>query len=418
MKKNVLPFLTAWLLLTICVSAVAQDRIECTVVNPLNGLRTNEPIVIRFADVQKELPGYEGGKLAVYNGDLAICAQFDDLDGDGHWDELVFLTDLRPKEKKTFTFRLDAASVSKQTDCDKEVQAQMFFHNPDRSITPTLEASSTADNMYSKMYHHGPAWESDKIAYRLYFDKKTTVDVYGKKKYRLELADTKWYPTDEQLADGYGDDILWVGNSVGVGTLKGWNGAEATHIDPMKKRTARIVVNDNLRTVVDMAVEGWQYNGQSIDVTARYIQYAHHRDMVTQVIIGGPAASGNLMFSTGVQKVRESQVYSDHHELIAVWGTEYPQPDTVKYARETFGLGVIVPKKNIEKFATDPLNHLIIIKNNQQPVIEYYIVAAAQKEENGYKTASEFFAYMEDLKQIVCNPVQIKLSHKSAVPAK
>jgi len=410
MKINFISVSVSCFLFIVCTTIFAQDRIECTVSNPLNSLRNNEPVVVRFADILKELPGYAGGNVAVYDGNKEICVQLDDLDGDGVWDELVFMTDLRPKEKKTFVLHLNIDAANQAANCVKEVQAQMFFNNPDRSITPTLEASSTADNMYNRMYHHGPAWESDKIAYRLYFDKKTTVDVYGKKKYQLELADTKWYPTDEQLANNYGDDILWVGNSVGVGTLKGWNGKEATHIDPMNKRTARIVINGNLRTVVDMAVEGWQYQGKSINVTARYIQYARRRDMVTQVIIGEPAARENLTFSTGVQKVRESLVQiNEKGGIIAVWGTEYPTPDTLKYARETFGLGVIVPQKNIEKFTDDPLNHLFILKNNKQPVIEYYIAAASQKEEEGYKTPAEFFAYMRELKPIVCNPVQIKL---------
>ena len=390
-------------------AVTAQNRIECTVTNPSNILRENEPVVIRYADVKKELLDYMGGYITVYEGNIEICSQQDDLDSDGVWDELVFLTDLRPKEKKTFVLHVNATTDGKLQDCPKEVNAQMFFNNPDRSIKPTFEASSTADNMYNRMYHHGPAWESDKIGYRLYFDKKTTVDVYGKKKYRLELADTKWYPTDEQLANQYGDDILWVGSSVGVGTLKGWDGKEATHIDPMNKRTARIVVNGNLRTVVDMAVEGWQYQGQSLDVTARYIQYARHRDMIAQVIIGEPAARGHLIFCTGVQKVRQSQTYNDNDGLIALWGTEYPTPDTLKYARETFGLGVVVPKKSMEKHAIDPLNHLIVIKNNKQQVIEYYISAASLKEENGFKTSDEFFAYMQDVKQIVCNPVKIKI---------
>ena len=400
------------LLFIFCATVAGQERIECTVINPSDIMRQNEPVVIRFADIRKELPNYAGGCLAVYDGNMEICSQQDDLDGDGVWDELVFLTDLRPKENKTFVLHLNITAGDKTTECVKEVNAQMFFNNPDRSITPTLEASSTADNMYNRMYHHGPAWESDKIAYRLYFDKKTTVDVYGKKKYRLELADTKWYPSAEQLADHYGDDILWVGNSVGVGTLKGWDGNAATHIDPMSKRTARIVVNGNLRTVVDMAVEGWQYLGQSLNVTARYIQYARHRDMVTQVIIDQPAAQGNLVFSTGVQKVRQSETYSDQDGLIALWGTEYPTPDTLIYALETFGLAVAVPKGNIEKYATDPLNHLMVIKNNKQPVIEYYISAASQKEEDGFKTAGEFFAYVQEWKKIVCNPVQIKLQKK------
>lgn len=395
------------LLFSICTTVAGQDRIECTVSNPLNSQRENEPVVIRFADISKELPGYKGGDVSVYNGTTEICSQQDDLDGDGVWDELVFLTDLDPKEEKTFILHINAAG--KPQECMKEMNAQMFFKNPDGSITPTLEASSTADDMYEKMYHHGPAWESDKIGYRLYFDKKTTVDVYGKKKYRMELNDTKWYPTDQQLADKYGDDILWVGSSVGVGTLKGWDGEAATHIDPMKKRTARIVINGNLRTVVDMMVEGWQYQGQSIDVIARYIHYARHRDMIAQVILDDQAAGKDLSFSTGVQKVNQSETFSDKDGLIALWGTEYPSPDSVKYARETFGLGVIVPRENIEKMTIDPLNHLVVIKNNKQPVIEYYVTAASLKEEAGYKTAGEFFAYMKELKQVVLHPVKVKL---------
>ena len=407
MKKIFVLFFIA--LSSVIYGTVAgQDRVACSVTNPLNILRENEPVVIRFADIRKIFTGYAGGYIAVYDGKKEICSQQDDLDGDGVWDELVFLTDLRPKEKKTFVFHLNA-SDGKTCKCVREMNAQMFFNNPDGSITPTLEASSTADNMYNRMYHHGPAWESDKIGYRLYFDQKTTVDVYGKKKYRLELADTKWYPTEAQLADHYGDDILWVGSSVGVGTLKGWDGQAATHIHPMSKRTARIVVNGCLRTVVDMAVEGWQYNAHSVDVTARYIQYARHRDMIAEVIVDRPAAPANLVFCTGVQKVRQSQTCNDNNGLIALWGTEYPTPDTLKYARETFGLGVIVPKKNIEKHTTDPLNHLIIIKNNRQPVIKYHVSAASLKEENGYKTSGEFFAYMQELKQIVGHPVTVKL---------
>jgi len=401
------------LLFAVCTFVAGQDRIECVITNPLNIHRKNEPIVIRFDDIKKQVPNYKGGNVAVFDGYTHICSQLDDLDGDGIWDELIFLTDLRPKEKKSFMIHFNVPADLESSECAKEMHAQMFFNNPDKTITPTLEASSNLDNMYNRMYHHGPAWESEKIAYRIYFDRKTTVDVYGKKKYRLELDDTKWYPTAEQLANDYGDDILWVGNSVGVGTFKGWDGKAATHIEPMSKRTARIVINGNIRTVVDMVVEGWLYQGQSIDVTARYIQYARHHDMIAQIIIGNPAAEQhNLTFSTGVQKVRQSQLYNDNDGLIALWGTEFPSPDSVKFARQTFGLGVVVPKKNIETITTDPLNHLIVIKNNKQPVIEYYVTAASQKEEKGFKTADEFFAYVRDWKQIVNNPVKIQLKRK------
>jgi hypothetical protein len=387
--------------------ALGAEKIRCTVANPLNVARADEPVVVRFDDVRKNVPAYSGGAVAVLDGDKAVCVQQDDLDGDGRWDELVFLTDIAAKGTKTFTIELDTESAAT---CAKEVHAQMFLNNRrERTITPTLVASSPTGDMYQALHHHGPAWESDKIAYRLYFDKKMTVDVYGKKKYRLELDDTKWYPTAEQFAASYGDDILWVGNSVGVGTIKGWDGKEALHVEPVSNRTARIVINGNIRTVVDMSVEGWPYRGQSLNLTARYIQYARHRDLTTQVIINGAEGQKEQELCTGVQKVRQSQTYLEKDGLMALWGTEYPTPDSVKYQKETFGLGVILQKKNIVQYTSDPLNHLIVIKTNKQPVIEYTITAASFKEEQGYKTADAFFAYMRDLKQLVHHPVTVKL---------
>jgi hypothetical protein len=403
MKKYIFVVIGLWMVGV----ASGAEKIRCAVVNPLNTARTDEPVVVRFADVQKSVPAYSGGVVAVWDGDKAICVQQDDLDGDGRWDELVFLTDIAPKGTKTFTIQLDAESTAA---CAKEVHAQMFLNNRrERTITSTLEASSPTGDMYQALHHHGPAWESDKIAYRLYFDKKITVDVYGKKKYRLELDDAKWYPTGEQLAASYGDDILWVGSSVGVGTIKGWNGKEALHVEPVSNRTARIVINGNIRTVVDMLSEGWQYRGQSLNLTARYIQYARHRDMTAQIIINGVEGQKEQEFCTGVQKVRQSQTYLEKDGLMALWGTEYPTPDSVKYQKETFGLGVILPEKNIVTYTSDPLNHLIVIKNNKQPVIEYTVTAASFKEEQGYKTADEFFAYMRDLKQLVNHPLTVKL---------
>lgn len=59
------------------------------------------------------------------------------------------------------------------------------------------------------MHHHGPAFESELVAYRLYFDKKQTVDIYGKFNKGFEIKESQFYPTDEQLARGFGDDVCW-----------------------------------------------------------------------------------------------------------------------------------------------------------------------------------------------------------------
>ena len=43
------------------------------------------------------------------------------------------------------------------------------------------------------MYHHGPAFESELVAFRAYMDNRQSIDLYGKKYQRLELAETNFY---------------------------------------------------------------------------------------------------------------------------------------------------------------------------------------------------------------------------------
>ena len=62
------------------------------------------------------------------------------------------------------------------------------------------------------------------VGYRLYFNEKQTPDIYGKFNKGLEIKESQFYPTDEQLAKGFGDDVLRVFDSCGPGALKGWDG--------------------------------------------------------------------------------------------------------------------------------------------------------------------------------------------------
>ena len=89
--------------------------------------------------------------------------------------------------------------------------------------TDTTNSQNPKDT-YHSFHHHGVAVESELMAYRIYFDKKQTIDVYCKRQPQLELAQSYWYPNDSLLAAHYGDDILRVSGTVGVGTVKFWDG--------------------------------------------------------------------------------------------------------------------------------------------------------------------------------------------------
>lgn len=79
--------------------------------------------------------------------------------------------------------------------------------------------SSESGDLYTELGHHGPAIENEWIGLRLYFDKKTAIDVYSKANRGLELSQYKWYPTPEQQMQGKGADYYKVGNTVGLGGI-------------------------------------------------------------------------------------------------------------------------------------------------------------------------------------------------------
>ncbi|MDR1679208.1 MAG: DUF4861 domain-containing protein [Prevotellaceae bacterium] len=384
-----------------------------TIENPSNFARKNVPVALKIDSLTAKIKKYKGQQIGIFDGSKEIFSQFDDLNFDGKADEVAFLVDLKPNGKVKLLVRTLPQNFVRPN-FEKETYAQMIkkVKIGDReTMEKVTEASSDKDDMYNQMHHHGVAFESELMAYRLYFDKKHTVDIYGKIRPQLELAQTMWYPTDEQLAAGFGDDILKVGSSVGVGSFKPWDGKQAQHFDQITRRTQRIVAAGNLRSVVEIEVDGWQYQGKSINAKIRYTQYARHRDCEARVIFE-PDFTDNLIFCTGVQRMPEEQFHTDNAGLVGIWGTGFPVNDTVKYAKQTVGLGVVVPAQYAKGQAEDKRNHLILLSNNGKQEIVYYLTAAAQKEKKGYQTAEDFFKYLDAWKQEMLNPVKISLSEK------
>ncbi len=377
------------LLALVCISfAVSATTLKLSVTNPNKVDLKDVPVVVKL-DNYKRIPIKKRSQLAVLADGKQISSQLDDLNADGNPDELVFLVDLKANESRKLTVK--TICQKKRVAFSSEVYADLIAKEKDGTRKFVREASSTKNDMYNAMHHHGVAFESSMIAYRIYFDNKSTIDVYGKKKQQLEIAATGWYPTDEQLAAGYGDDILLVSGWVGVGTVKGWNGQKATHIDKFDKRTQRIVATGNLRTVVESNVEGWQYEGKKINLSVRYILYARHRDAICEI-----TASEDIQnLATGVQQIGGGKLYSDN-KLVGSWGTYFPQPDSVKYGKETAGLGVYVPQKYNGKQVLSGVDNLILMQYKKGEIIRFLFTAASLKEEKDPFTSDElFFGYLK-----------------------
>ncbi len=346
------------------------------------------PADARGATVYLRMPGPAGDRLPFGVVPKAECtynyvesvSQLDDLDGDGIFDELVFPVTLDAARTADVCVEWSTRPVAH--DYAPLVNAQMWWKNPDKTLTERAQLFSEKDDMYRKLHHHGPAFESEYAAYRIYFDKKQSIDTYGKKQPRLELRETMWYPSDEQLAAGCGHDNLRVFGSVSVGALKGWNPERRRmeHIVGMRRREAAIRARGPLRTVVDMRVEGWKYGGREIDMTSRYILYGGGSVVKVENRIEGEGADG-LEFATGVMKIRDNKVRivrDDEGFLLETVGCDFPENDTLKWERETVGLALWLPARQVASQIDDAASYLCQLR----PVdgrIDYWFVMGWRK---------------------------------------
>ena len=394
-----------WALLCCATAFATTHEIGVIVENPMNIQRRDVPVVIATSDVDA---GFDIQSATVYISDTEIPSQVDDLDGDRQADEIAFLIDMPAKGK--IEARIVVSDIAAESNrYPARVYADMLVatKSKKRPHAPINTIATPTGDLYNYLHHHGPAFESELVAYRIYFDRKQTVDIYGKFNKGFEVAPSGWYPNDEQLAQGFGDDVLRVSGSCGVGTLKGWNGKKAIHIDPVDNRRATIVAYGPIRTIVDMAVEGWQYGNSKLNMTCRYTLYGGHRDAQVDVLFSRPL--GNEVFCTGVQDIKDSQSMSNHQGLVACWGTDWPVNDTIKYAKETVGLATSIPSHLVVGEKKDKINYLYQVSAPGATALRYYITFTSMKETYGYKTAEEWFAHVSAWRKELETPCIVKI---------
>ena len=252
-----------------------------------------------------------------------------------------------------------------------------------------------AIDTYHQLHHHGVAMESELMAYRIYFDKKQTIDPYCKRTPQLELAQSYWYPNDSLLAVGYGDDILRVSGTVGIGSVKYWNGTKQVHIEPVAERSQRIVRQTRNKATIEVAVKDWQVEEKNVQMAVQYTMQAGHRDMRCDVQLSEEVKG----LCTGVQTIPAkggsdtATIILPNGILLASWGTDWPVNDSVKYGKETVGLGIFIPKEFAGEIVHDKQNNLCPLKGTKP---HFYLTCVGATKENHpvATTAEEWYAYL------------------------
>jgi len=230
--------------------------------------------------------------------------------------------------------------------------------------------SSESGDLYTELGHHGPAIENEWIGLRLYFDKKTAIDVYSKANRGLELSQYKWYPTPEQQMQGKGADYYKVGNTVGLGGVRLWDGEKVVPLHPVSNRSAK-VVKEVFVSFMEMLSEDVPYRNGKVDILVRVTVYSGFRKAKVEAFA---LSDEQVAFVTGINYHPGEQVVVEE-DCIFTWGLH---PEDVAAEKVELGAAIFLNPDDYSQKMDDGNQHLFISKPARY--ISYWISSANAKE--------------------------------------
>lgn len=175
---------------------------------------SREEVMERIPNIKRyDIPALVDEKGTVYP------YQLDDLDQDKEWDEMAVAINFDALEKKKVRFIAFAKALKpmfpETTDVHLGVGNVKPYAREVQKYVRTIDPRES-DTIFLQM--EGPAWENDKVGFRMYFDPRNGIDIFGKTTDQLVLKDQGLTTNYHEQSD-WGMDVLKVGNSLGAGSL-------------------------------------------------------------------------------------------------------------------------------------------------------------------------------------------------------
>jgi unsaturated chondroitin disaccharide hydrolase len=405
--------------------------IKVSVTNPSAEERRAAPVVIPIAELRKVAPDLRAGALIVtvthtrsLEQDAAtlqateIPSQVDDLDDDGKGDELAFQVDLQPHETCIVT---------------------ITYGEPGRIYKIRGDYPQRTDALFAKKIQ-GLGWESEKNAWRIYFDPRNAIDLYGKRRSMLLLKRFAQPEFDYHAESPDGRDTYEIGDALGIGSVAAWSQNKIVKAADVRSRQYRVVSTGPVRSIVELTYEGWNVSGSLLTARTRITQWAGDRGFYQTVTAGN---SPSLALATGLPLKAEAPALraQSGRSWLATWGEQVVKPGaraTGAVAGSNLGLGIVMIKPVVAGAVDDPANHLLAFSAETGSASWYTLSAWEEEGSNdrvsiinnseiedraslitphpGIRTRNEFVQAVEKISRDLDNPVQVKVLSAAAAP--
>lgn len=409
--------------------------LKLAVTNPSSQDRVAQNVVVPVSAIQAMAKDFRAGNAIVTTSDAAtldqdaatlqtveLASQADDLDGDGKWDELAFQIDLKAGQTRIVTIAYgDAPAIQRL-----------------RSVYPQRTDARFAT------HYEGPGWESEETAWRIYFDKRNAIDLFGKRRPGLYLG---LFAAPEYIyhqESPFGRDIYGIGKAIGVAGIGALVDGKAMPVAEVASRKWRVISTGPVRSILELEYTGWKIGSRTVDLVSRITQWAgehgfEHRIAIrngegVEVVTGIPVKSGmeNLDARIGGPGV------------LATWGHQVVVSGTkaqlIDLLDENLGVAVLVPREEAGETRADEANRLLVVRPRNgvahlygtamwdQENTERRAVNAATPDKRAQSgtlslaaerpTRDSFVAYLKDCSSRMAQPAKVEILSTAAAPEK
>jgi pectinesterase len=361
--------------------------------NTLAISRTDETIGIPWATIRSQLPTAQPGQVRVIDAATRreIVSQVVDNDGDGQLDELIFQANFFPSEGRTFSIE-----EGKTTAVDAKARVFVMHADPRDDV----------------------AWESDRIAYRIYGQGlwkvdsllSSGVDVWTKR-VRDPIVQ-KWYakPPNEYHHDtGEGADFFDVGESLGAGGTGVWSGGKIYRAANFK--SWRIIANGPIRAIFELQYEPWEANGLRVSETKR-ISIDAGQNLNRAISIFRSANGADVPYVIGLVK-RKGVVGSTSKAQSWAWLTLWGPLSPKNGGHGDLGTAVLLPRDRVADWKEDDTHYFAVsLAKSGVPVTHY--IGAGWTDSGDFGGVRDWWEYLTDAALRFATPVKVSLSRNGA----
>lgn len=393
----------------------------CMVTNPTDEQRNDELIMVKLPQ-----DALDGRTMTVARCENKILpSQLEDLNFDGIADTIAFLIDLGPRE--TTKVQIQKLPQGRCPEFTQEAHAEISV----LSDKPEAAGGGVAvdgghyiskkslvrnpENKSSAYRFEGPLIESDKVGYRLYWDRRGAVDVYGKISDML-VGKNHTHKKSHHTMQPWGRDLLHNGEALGVGGLG--IGKDSDRFSPSVAPYAEIIVGSDgpIRASYRMIYKNVEYQGKNYDLAWDISISAGKRFIKHNVTVTSGGRLDTLATITNhLEQKNMTQASSIANEGRLDWVATYGEQvfgdnDPVKAAKsnEKMGLALLWNHSQLQKLLMNETEFQAVYKPAEH--LEYYSLAAYNGEKGTLITAKEeFYSYINKLADKLANPIEVKV---------